>query len=47
MYVVGMMLKTIKVDDKVHAELTKLGKWGEPMSDIVTKCIEAYKRVHK
>jgi hypothetical protein len=41
------MVKLIKVKDETHRELAKLGNYGDTMDDIINKCIDAYKKIHK
>ena len=42
------MVKLIKVKDETHKELAKLSSsYGETMDDIVSKCIQAYKKLNK
>jgi hypothetical protein len=41
------MVKLIKVKDETHKELAKLGNYGDTMDDIITKCIQAYKKMEK
>jgi HNH endonuclease len=36
--------KSISLKIETHAELTKLGVYGETIDDIIKKCIEAYKK---
>jgi hypothetical protein len=40
-------MKMVKLKDETHARLAKIGKYGETMDDIVSKCIDAYERMHK
>jgi hypothetical protein len=40
-------LKMVKLKDDTHAELVKLGKYGETMDDIIKRCIKAYREKHK
>lgn len=42
-----IMVKLIKVKDETHKELSKIGVYGETMDDIVTKCVQAYKKLNK
>lgn len=39
--------KTVSISEETHAELTKLGVYGETIDDIIRKCIEAYKKLNK
>jgi predicted CopG family antitoxin len=39
--------KTVSISDDTHKELVKLGVYGETIDDIIRKCIEAYKQLHK
>ena len=39
--------KLIKVKDETHKELSKLGSYGDTMDDIISKCIQAYKKANK
>jgi predicted CopG family antitoxin len=39
--------KNISISSETHAELNKIGVRGESFDDIIRKCIEAYKKVHK
>jgi hypothetical protein len=38
-----LVLKSLKVSDDTHKELTKLGTWGESMDDIIRRLIKSYK----
>src|SRR5262245_57852065 len=38
--------KMIKVQDKTHQELDKLGVRGETFDAIINKCIKSYKKEH-
>lgn len=40
-------LKMVKLKDDTHAELAKIGRYGETMDDIIKKCIKSYKQLHK
>jgi len=37
-------MKTLRVTDETHRELTKLGSYGETMDEIINRCIQAYKK---
>jgi hypothetical protein len=39
--------KTVSISEETHAELTKLGVYGETIDDIIKKCIDAYKKLNK
>lgn len=41
------LTKLIKLQDDVYEELKELGKYGETMSEIVGKCVQAYKKENK
>jgi predicted CopG family antitoxin len=41
-----ILLKTLKVSDEIHKELSKIGMWGESMDDIVRKLVDYYKKGH-
>lgn len=38
--------KMVKLKDSTHAELVKIGRYGETMDDIIKKCVKAYKESH-
>jgi predicted CopG family antitoxin len=40
-------ITTIRIKKHVRDELSRLGSYNETMSDIIAKCIEAYKKVNK
>ena len=40
-------MKMIKVEDSVHSDMKSIGAYGETMSDIVAKCVRAFKEKHK
>ena len=40
-------MKTIRVSDELHTELSNLGSYNESMDDIVRKCVKAYKASKK
>ncbi len=40
-------MKTLRVSDQTHKELTKLGNYGDSMDDIIKKLVESYKRYNK
>jgi hypothetical protein len=40
-------LKMIKVDDSVHSEMKSVGAYGESFSDIIAKCVKAFKEKNK
>jgi hypothetical protein len=40
-------LKMVKLKDDTHAELARIGRYGETMDDIIKRCIKAYKLMHK
>ena len=40
-------MKIVKLEDSVHRELQSVGAYGETMSDIVEKCVRAFKEKHK
>jgi len=42
-----LMTKLLKVKDETHKELSKLGKYGDTMDDIINRCIQAYKKLNK
>jgi predicted CopG family antitoxin len=33
----------IKVEDSVHSEMKSVGAYGESFSDIIAKCVRAFK----
>ena len=33
----------IKVEDSVHSEMKSVGAYGESFSDIISKCVRAFK----
>lgn len=37
-------MKTLRVSDTTHKELTKLGGYGDSMDDIIKKLVESYKK---
>jgi len=39
--------KTISIDDDVYEALLDIGTKRETFSDVIRKCIEAYKKTHK
>jgi len=39
--------EAIKVSDKTHTELGKLGAWGETMDDVIAKYTQSYKKENK
>ncbi len=40
-------MTTIRVSKEVHKRLTKLGFYGDTMSEIISKCIDAYEKSGK
>ncbi len=42
-----MKLKTVRISDDLHTELTKIGGYNETMDDIIRKCVRAYKDSHQ
>ena len=40
-------MKTIRVSDQTHKELTKLGNYGDSMDDIIKRIVEVYKKEKK
>ncbi len=40
-------LKTIRVSDETHKELTKVGKYGDSMDDIIKKLLQTYHKQQK
>lgn len=39
-------LKMVKLKDGTHARLVRIGRYGETMDDIISKCIRAYEQMH-
>ncbi len=39
-------MKTLRVSDQTHKELTKLGSYSDSMDDIIKKLIDSYKKVN-
>lgn len=37
-------LKTVRITDELHAELSEVGRYGETMDDIIRKCLNAYEK---
>ncbi|MGH9977320.1 MAG: hypothetical protein ACRD8Z_16040 [Nitrososphaeraceae archaeon] len=40
-------LKTIKIDDKTHAELQKMGSMGQTFNDVIWMLIQEHKEKQK
>lgn len=40
-------MKTIKVEDSVHSDLKTVGAYGETISEIIAKCVRAFKEKNK
>ena len=38
------MYKTIKITDEIHNALVEIGTKSETFSDVISKCVEAYKK---
>ncbi len=38
----ALELKSLKVSDETHARLTKHGKYGESMDEIISKILDYY-----
>lgn len=36
----------VKLKDDTHAELVKIGGYGETMDDIIKRCVKAYHQLH-
>ena len=41
------MVKTIKIDDNTHAELSKLGSIGQTFNDVISMLIKEHKEREK
>ena len=39
-----ILRKTISISEETHAELVKIGVYGESIDTIIRKCVDAYKR---
>jgi len=37
----------IRIDEDLHRELSKIGKYGDSMGDIIRRLLESYKRSAK
>ena len=40
----NIYMKTLRVSDQTHKELTGLGSYSDSMDDIIKKLIESYKK---
>jgi predicted CopG family antitoxin len=41
---IDLKWKMIMIDEDLHTELTKIGKYGDSMGDIIRKLLEHYKK---
>jgi predicted CopG family antitoxin len=41
------MTKTVRLNDATYQDLLDLGQFRETMDDIISKCIECYKKERK
>jgi predicted CopG family antitoxin len=44
---VELRWKAIRIDEELHKELAKLGKYGDSMGDIIRRLLEHYKKTNK
>lgn len=45
--IVDLKWKLVRIDEELHSELSKIGKYGDSMGDIIGRLLEHYKRTNK